>query len=83
MKSGFKDPIAIKNQKPEFKPMDGKNSAIDFRCMPYDQRSSCFVKAGTDYGVGHKQPVGSKGNPSERAECLPFGRVETMKVKGY
>lgn len=85
MKSGFKDPIAIKNQKPEDKPKDGKPYPLgmDFRCMQYDQRSSCFVKAGTDYGVGYKQPVGSKNDPKMRADCLPFGRVDTMKVKGY
>lgn len=58
MKSGFKDPIAIKKQDPKDKPVDGKKSPWDFTCPQYDQRSSCFVNAGTHYGVGHKQPVG-------------------------
>lgn len=80
MKSGFKDPISIKSQKPKDKPIDGKNSPWDFTCPQYDQRSSCFVKAGTDYGVGHKQPVGHKANPEMRANTLPFGRISTMKV---
>ena len=80
MKSGFKDPIAIKKQDPKDKPVDGKNSPWDFRCPQYDQRSSCFVNAGTKYGVGHKQPIGHKENPKQRVPVLPFGRVNTMKV---
>jgi hypothetical protein len=76
----FKDPIKIKNQRPEDKPKDGKNSPWDFRCPQYDQRSSNFVNAGTHYGVGHKQPVGHKGNPVERVPTMPFGRPETMEV---
>lgn len=80
MKSGFKDPDAIKTQKPKDKPIDGKNSPWDFRCPQYDQRSSCFVNAGTNYGTGIKQPVGGFGDPKMRVDTLPFGRVDTMKV---
>lgn len=80
MKSGFPDPIGIKNQSPKDKPVDGKNSPWDFTCPQYDQRSSNFVNAGTHYGVGHRQPVGHEGNPKERAPTLPEGRVQTMKV---
>ena len=80
MKSGFKDPIAIKNQKPKDKPEDGKNSPWDFRCPQYDQRSSCFVNAGTHYGVGHNQPVGHSGNPKKEVPVLPKGRVNTMET---
>lgn len=80
MKSGFKDPISIKDQKPKDKPMDGKKSPWDFTCPQYDQRSSCFVNAGTHYGVGHRQPVGHEGNPKSRAPTLPMGRVNTMEV---
>jgi hypothetical protein len=76
----FKDPIKIKNQRPEDKPKDGKNSPWDFRCPQYDQRSSNFVNAGTHYGVGIKQPVGHKGDPKTRVDVLPFGRPETMRV---
>jgi hypothetical protein len=78
MKSGFKDPIQIKNQKPKDSPKDGKNTPWDYRAPQYDQRSSCFVGAGTHYGVGHAQPVGHAG------KCKPYGvpkgRVNTMKV---
>lgn len=80
MKSGFKDPIAIKKQNPKNHPVDGKKTPWDFRCPEYDQRSSCFVNAGTHYGVGHKAPVGKTGTPSNTAAVLPKGRVSTMKV---
>ncbi len=78
--SHFADPDKIKSQRPEDKPKDGKNSPWDFRCPQYGQRSSCFVNAGTNYGVGHKQPVGHQGNPKQRVDTMPFGRVETMRV---
>ena len=80
MKTGFKDPTAIKKQDPKDKPVDGKKSPCDFTCPQYDQRSSCFVNAGTHYGIGHKQPVGHEGNPKSKVDVLPFGRPSTMKV---
>ena len=82
MKTGFKQTNAIKNQKPEDKPKQGKPYHLgwDFRCPQYDERSSCYVNTGTHYGVGMKQPVGNTGNPKERAPTLPFGRVNTMEV---
>lgn len=81
MKSGFKDPTAIKNQHPKDKPIDGKPETIwDFRCPQYDERSSCFVNAGTHYGIGHRQPVGHAGDPKSSVPVLPKGRVNTMKV---
>lgn len=82
MKSGFSDPIEIKKQKPKDEPKDGKNSPWDFRCPQYDERSSCFVNAGTHYGVGHKQPVGHTGNPKSEVPTLPCNRygVKTMSL---
>jgi hypothetical protein len=73
MKTGFSDPIAVK---------EGKKikSPWNFDCPSYDERSSCYVNAGSHYGVGHRQPVGKMGNPSPRAATLPMGRVNTMKV---
>lgn len=73
MKTGFSDPIAPK-------PGQKKKSPWDFRCPPYDERTSCYVSAGSHYGIGHRQPVGHEGNPKERASTLPYGRVNTMKV---
>lgn len=77
MKTGFKDPIAVKKQHPadypekDYKPWECKQPQ-------YDQRSSCFVNTGTHYGVGHKQPVGSeKHNP---IQAVPYGRINTLEV---
>ena len=72
MKSGFKDPIAVK---------EGKSikSPFDFTCPPYDERTSCYINAGSHYGVGHRQPVGHTGNPASKSACLPEGRVKTMQ----
>lgn len=80
MKTGFNDPAKIKNQRPMNKPQDGKKSPWDFTCPEYDQRSSCFVNAGTHYGVGINQPVGQKGNPKMKGDTIPFGRLTTLKT---
>lgn len=78
-KSGFADPIRIKNQNREDKPEDGVNSPWDFRCPQYDQRSSNFVNTGTHYGVGHRQPVGHRDNPKVFVDVLPQTRVNTLQ----
>lgn len=72
MKTGFKDPIAIKEGKKLVSPWN-------FDCPLYDERTSCYVNAGSHYGVGHRQPVGHAGNPKTRVDTLPYGRVSTMK----
>jgi len=81
MKTGFNKPNAIKKQAPENKPEEGIRSPWDFTCPHYDQRSSCFVNAGTHFGVGHRQPVGHQDNPSGTAITLPTDRrsVKTME----
>lgn len=73
MKTGFPVP----NPVPENKKM---KSPWNFDAPPYDERTSCFVNAGTHYGVGKNQPVGHAGNPKDRVDALPRGRVNTMKV---
>lgn len=72
MKTGFKDPIEVK---------EGKKikSPWSFDCPPYDERSSCYVNAGSHYGVGHNQPVGHKGDPKSSSPVLPKGQVKTMR----
>lgn len=80
MKSGFKDPAVIKKQQPRDKPIGGTKSPWDFSCPQYDERSSCFVNAGTHYGVGHRQPVGHHGVPKQHVDVMPMGRVSTMRV---
>jgi hypothetical protein len=77
-KSGFNDPIATKAPKKKI------NSPWNFDCPSYDQRSSCFVNAGSNYGVGHRQPIGHHGDPMENAPTLPIGRPKTeMTSKIY
>jgi hypothetical protein len=74
MKTGFNDPIAPKDSQKKMK------SPWNFDQPHYDERSSCYVNAGSHYGVGHKQPVGHHGNPKSIAPTLPQGKVKTMKV---
>ena len=78
-KSGFADPLRIKNQRPKDKPHNGSKSPWDFTCPQYDQRTSNFVNAGTHYGVGHSQPVGHEGNPKQVVPTLPQGKKVTMR----
>jgi hypothetical protein len=79
-KSGFHDPIAVKKTQPKEKPSGGVNTPWNFTAPCYDERTSCFVDAGTHYGVGHRQPVGREGDPSSKASCLPFGHPQTMSI---
>lgn len=74
MKTGFKDPIAVKDETKKMK------SPWNFDCPQYDERSSCYVNAGSHYGVGYKQPIGHEGNPRDIAGTLPEHRAKTMKV---
>lgn len=76
MKTGFKEPNAIKNQNPK----DVTKSPWGNKNLPYDKRSGCFVSLGTDYGTGINQPVGHNNNPKQRAETMPMG-VKTMDLK--
>lgn len=71
LKTGFKDPDAVKAK-------NKSNWPWDFNSPPYDERSSCFLSAGDHYGVGHKQPVGKfKAGGSD---AVPKGRVKTLEV---
>ena len=72
MKTGFKNNLEIKNTK-EMK------SPWNFDQPDYDERTSCFVNAGSHSGVGHKQPVGHKNEPKMRVPTLPYGKVNTLK----
>ena len=73
MKTGFHDPIEVKEGKK-------KKAPWNFDCPPYDERSSCYVNAGSHYGLGHNQPVGREGNPKTTSPVLPKGRVKTMET---
>jgi len=80
MKSGFKETNSIKKQHPKSMPKDGNKTPWENQMPTYDQRTSCFVNVGTHYGVGHNQPIGHKGNPKSKADVLPMGRVNTMRI---
>lgn len=68
--SGFKDPIAPKEKKVGKRP-------FDFNKIPYDDRTR--QQAGTNYGTGFKNPVGSFGE-SNKESAVPFGHVKTMNI---
>lgn len=76
MKTGFKNPIEPKSNSKSMK------SPWNFDQPHYDERSSCYVNAGSHYGVGYKQPVGHHGNAKSKADTLPTNchDVETMYV---
>jgi len=75
MKTGFKDPIAPNDKK--------KNEKYpwDYTAPHYDERSSGYINAGSNYGKCHRQPVGREGTPHSRVPTLPFGRPNLMKVE--
>ena len=82
MKTGFKEPTGIRKQYPKDHPMDGQNEmGWNFKQPQYDQRSSGFVKAGTCYDVGHKNPVGHFGSAKMKVDTLPYGmRVSDQQI---
>lgn len=53
MSQVFKDPIAVRKKE------NGK-TPFTFKAPSYDNRSSCSMAAGNDYGVGHRNPVGTE-----------------------
>lgn len=73
MKTGFSVPNPIPKEKK-------LKSPWNFDCPPYDERSSCYVNAGSHYGVGKNQPIGRSGNPKKEVPALPKGRINTMKT---
>lgn len=72
-KTGFKDPIAPPATKT-------KKTPWNFTAPCYDERTSCYVDAGSHYGIGHKNPVGHKGAVKQRVDTMPFGRPNTMQT---
>lgn len=73
MKTGFKDPIATKDAKSIKNPWS-------FECPVYDQRSGCYVSAGDDHGVGHKNPIGTQHPAKGLDAVIPKGRVNTLSL---
>lgn len=71
MKTGFKDPIADRAKEKKEK------SPWNFSAPKYDERTSCYINAGTYHGVGHKNPVGSVGG-AKPSDAIPKRSVSTL-----
>lgn len=72
VKMGKKFSNPVKGSQKEIK----KESPWNFEQPCYDERSSWFLNAGTDYGIGHTNPVGHSGTTKQRVPTLPFGKHE-------
>lgn len=64
----FSNPTAPKKEKPREEKVNSHTKNI---C--YDERSSDFVQAGTNYGQGFRVPVGHTSNPKSKVDALPYG----------
>ena len=71
MKTGFKDVLEQKEKRTVKNPWN-------FDQPPYDERTSCYVNAGTCYGTGKTQPIGTINNKGPHA--IPMGRVNTLET---
>lgn len=56
-------------------PVKSKPEKVD-----YKDRFCKQAERGSDFGVGHKQPIGHAGDPKDKVSSLPYGRVQTMRV---
>jgi hypothetical protein len=64
MNKVLKDPIGVKK-----KTTEGQKE-WSFKAPSYDNRTSCSVSAGDDYGIGYRTPVGK-----EKASGIESGPV--------
>lgn len=53
-------------------------SPWNFDQPEYDERTSCYINAGSHHGVGKRQPVGSEKHNMKNA--IPIGRKPQLKV---
>jgi hypothetical protein len=70
----FHDPIAPKPK------AEKKKSPWDFRAPKYDERTSCYVDAGSHYGVGFTNPVGHTSGVKQRVATMPFDHKLGMET---
>lgn len=61
----FKGPLQPKK-------VEKKKAPWDFRMPEYDQRTSCYVNAGSHYGEGKMQPVGHASGASLYSDAMPM-----------
>lgn len=71
-KTGFKDALFPKQKKNGNYPWSSKSPH-------YDERSSCYMSQGDDYGVGKKTPIGKMGQ-EKSSGIIPVGRVNTLDL---
>ena len=64
MNKVLKDPLSVKAKH------DG-DYPFEFKAPTYDNRSSCAMKAGDDYGLGRKTPSGSYSARSIKDGPIP------------
>ena len=82
-KGPFKDPISPSMRE------DGKYP-FEFKAPTYDNRTSCSISAGNDYGVGFRTPVGlerarglDQGPIVQESKCFsPYEIFENADKKG-
>lgn len=82
-KGEFKDPIAPQKR-------DDGAYPFEFKAPTYDNRTSCSISAGNDYGIGFKTPVGSfkprnidQGPIVQESKCFePYEIFENADKKG-
>ena len=67
----FKDALKIKEKK------DGKYPWT-YDAPHYDKRSSHYMSAGDNYGIGHKQPIGKDKHTN--FDAVPTGRPPTLEI---
>ncbi len=57
---------------------------FDFKAPSYDNRTSCSMAAGNDYGTGFNQRVGSLGATGLDSPSCPIPKgVHTKPLKGF
>jgi hypothetical protein len=66
MNKVLKDMLAVKSKK-----MDGQKE-WSFKAPSYDNRTSCSVSAGDDYGIGVRTPVGKEAAGSLESGPIPM-----------
>jgi hypothetical protein len=82
VKKPFHDPIAPKSK-------TNGDYPFEFKAPSYDNRTSCSMKAGDDYGIGFKQPVGKEkarpmqsGPIPQQSKCFAPDDVIMNDVEG-
>ena len=71
MEKVLRDPIGVKGVQRGQTDRRGPIPPGEFRAPSYDNRTSCSVSAGDNYGVGHRVPVGKESAGSLESGPIP------------